>query len=116
MQEQRATRRHPIQLAASFGVAEDPYSDLNPQVLNISSGGFCISSLQKFKVNHPLQIVIQLDDEPVTLNARVAWCQSEKKPSRYKVGVQLTETNGADFKKFYKFYCKQVNKIKPPRQ
>lgn len=109
MKDKRTSKRSPIELAASFGIGEDPRPEREARIDNISRRGFCFVSKERLKIGQRLQIVVCLDtQEEVILSGRVMWTQKLSNFDCYRVGVEIDETDGPDFERFMEFYKKQI--------
>ena len=110
--ERRVYQRHPIELAASYGMPEDKNYAEKSTIINISGGGFCISSKEKLDVGKELQLAVKINNqEYVMIDVKVAWIKQLGDTSEYRVGVQIVDSTGSDFDRFLDFYCEQVKKI-----
>ena len=56
MFEKRIHERSPIELAASYGIGEDPRPEREAKINNISSGGFCFTSDKKIGIGEKTNI------------------------------------------------------------
>ena len=109
MFEKRADKRSPIELAASYGIGEDPRPEREAKISNISSGGFCFVSDNKLKEGEEIQLAIDLDTiEEVIVTVKIVWVKKIESEGKYTVGVQIIEKEGPDFDRFVEFYNKQL--------
>ena len=109
MIEKRIEKRSPIQLAASFGIEEDPRPEREVKIKNVSSGGFCFSSDHKLRIGERLQLAVDLDTiEEVIITVKVAWVKKDKDKENYEIGVQIVEKEGPAFERFVEYYNKEV--------
>jgi len=109
MAEKRTNQRSPIELAASYGIGEDPRPGREAKVNNISSGGLCFTSESKIKVGEEIELAVDLDTvEDVRILVKVVWVKKEESGGKYIIGVQITEKEGPDFDRFIEFYNKQL--------
>lgn len=107
--EKRKSRRSAIELAASFGIGEDPRPEREAKISDISEGGFCFTSDHKLDNGEELQVVVEFDvREEVIINVRVVWIEKLKDPKKYRVGVQIIESEGPEFERFMEFYKQQT--------
>jgi Tfp pilus assembly protein PilZ len=109
MTEKRAYIRSPIELAASYGIGEDPRPDREAKINNISSGGFCFSSEIPLRVGQEINLAIELDtsDEAI-ISVKVVWIKKMDSNKKFVVGVQIIEKEGPGFERFIEFYLKQI--------
>lgn len=106
--ERRLSQRSPIELAASFGMGEDPRPEREGRISNISDGGFCFISRNKLKVGDEVQLAVDLDvREQAIISVEVVWVQKAEDAKSYRIGVRLLESEGPDFERFMEFYRKQ---------
>ena len=107
MTEKRSYQRSPIELAASYGIPDDPRVTSAVKIKNISAGGFAFTSPEKLKIGKEIKLSVDLEEgEPLILKARVAWCKPNENTEDYHVGVQILETQGPAFERFQQFYSK----------
>lgn len=109
--EKRIYQRSPIELAASYGIPEDDVSE-SATVINISQGGFCISSPHEIKPGKKLTLDVELESsEHVTVNVESVWAKRVGDTGNYQIGVRVTNSEGDEFDKFLDFYTAQVKEI-----
>ena len=103
-QEKRQSHRSPIELAASFGIPESLPDTEEAQTLDVSAGGFCISSPTMIPDNHPFFLAVDLNNnEQVTIQVKAVW--SKPQGDAFRVGVQIVDDqNSSDVQTFLKFY------------
>ncbi|MBI5416280.1 MAG: PilZ domain-containing protein [Candidatus Omnitrophica bacterium] len=107
--ERRTSRRSPIELAASFGIGEDPRPEREAKINDVSGGGFCFTSDHKLDKDEELQLAVDLDVlDQVVINVRVVWVEKITGAKGYRVGVRLIESDGPEFERFMEFYRKQA--------
>ncbi|MBI5150221.1 MAG: PilZ domain-containing protein [Candidatus Omnitrophica bacterium] len=107
--ERRTSKRSAIELAASFGIDEDPRPEREAKINDVSGGGFCFTSDHKLEEDEELQLAVDLDVlEQVVINVRVVWVEKVKGRKGYRVGVRLIESDGPEFERFMEFYRKQI--------
>ena len=105
MFEKRTTGRSPIELAASYGIGEDPRPEREAKINNISSGGLCLTLAKSMAIGEQIELEIELDSRnDVVVYAKVAWVRKNEKDEKYTIGVQLIETEGKDYDRFLEFY------------
>ena len=105
MAEKRIEKRSPIELAASYGIEDDPRPEREAKINNMSSGGFCFASDNKLKVGERIQLAVDLDTvEEVVVNVKVVWVNKDQSGDKYIVGVQIEEKEGPGFERFIEFY------------
>ncbi len=105
MAEKRIEQRSPIELAASYGIGDDPRPEREAKINNVSSGGFCFSSENKLKVGDKIQLSVDLDTvEDTIVNVKVVWVNQREADKGYVVGVQIEEKEGPGFERFIEFY------------
>ena len=105
MVEKRNEKRSPIELAASFGIGDDPRADRSAKIHNMSLGGFCFDSESKLRVGQEIQLVIDLDTmDDVIISVKVVWVKKNQENGKYSIGVQIIEKEGPDFDRFMEFY------------
>lgn len=109
MFEKRLKERSPIELAASYGIGEDPSLQRKAKVNNISSGGFCLTLNNKMGIGEDIALSIDLDTkEDVVVYAKVVWANKNERDQKYTIGVQIIEKEGPDYKRFIEFYNQQL--------
>jgi len=109
MDERRSSRRSPIELAASFGIGEDPRPEKEVKINDISAGGFCFNSENKLKVGQVISVAIDLStSEQIVVNVVIVWVKEIAEAKQFRVGAQFLETEGPDFEKFLSFYNSQL--------
>lgn len=109
MKDKRTSKRSAIELAASFGIGEDPRPEREAKISDISEGGFCFISDSRPKVGAICQVAVDLDvREQVVVGVEVVWVQKLKDTKKYRVGVQLIESDGPEFERFMEFYKQQT--------
>jgi len=109
MFEKRVSQRSPIEMAASYGIGEDPRPEREAKINNVSSGGFCFTSDCSLKVGQNLQLAIDLDTvDEVVIMVKVVWMQPLTGEGKCTVGVQIVEKEGPDFDRFMEFYLKEI--------
>lgn len=109
MKDKRGSKRSAIELAASFGIGEDPRPEREAKISDISAGGFCFTSQSRPKIGEPFQIAVDLDtQDQVMVTVEAVWVQKIKNEKKYRVGVRLVESDGPDFERFMDFYRKQI--------
>ena len=109
MKDKRTSKRSAIELAASFGIGEDPRPEREAKISDISAGGFCFVSDTRPKVGKTCQVAVDLDvRDQVVVSVEVVWVQKLAGVKKYRVGVQLIESDGPDFERFMEFYRKQI--------
>lgn len=105
MAEKRQDRRSPIELAASYGIGEDPRPEREAKINNMSSGGFCFTSDSKLKVGERIQLAVDLDTkEDIIVMVKVVWVNKSDQNGKYIIGVQIEEKEGPGFDRFIEFY------------
>ncbi len=105
MAEKRQTKRSPIELAASYGIGEDPRPEREAKINNMSSGGFCFTSDSKLKVGERIQLAVDLDTiEDIIVMVKVVWVNISDQNGKYIIGVQIEEKEGPGFDRFIEFY------------
>ncbi len=105
MAEKRQDKRSPIELAASYGVGEDPRPEREAKINNMSSGGFCFTSDSKLKVGERIQLAVDLDTtEDIIVMVKVVWVNKSEQNGKYTIGVQIEEKEGPGFDRFIEFY------------
>lgn len=108
MSDKRFSERTPIELAASYGMAEEESSE-TATVINISQEGFCFQTDQMLKAGSEVELSVDLeDDSNVTIPVRVAWNKKIGDTGIYMVGVQIIDASGKEFDRFLDFYNEQV--------
>jgi hypothetical protein len=109
MKDKRTSKRSAIELAASFGIGEDPRPEREAKISDISEGGFCFISDTRPKVGEICQVAVDLDvREQVVVSVEVMWVQKITEAKKYRVGVQLVESDGPEFERFMEFYKDQT--------
>jgi len=109
MFEKRMNKRSPIELAASYGIGEDPRPEREAKIHNISSGGFCLASDHKIRIGDEIELVIDLDtSSDVIIFVKVVWVKKIENNKQYTIGVQIIEKEGPDYDQFIEFYKKQL--------
>jgi len=109
MFEKRTAQRSPIELAASYGIDEDPRPEREAKINNISSGGLCLTMNKKMAVGENIELAIELDtNDDVIVYAKVAWINKDDGDQHYTIGVQFVEKEGPDFERFLEFYNQQI--------
>ena len=109
MFEKRLNERSPIELAASFGIGEDPRPQREAKISNISSGGLCITSTNAMNIGENIELVIELDTkDDIIVFAKVVWVNKNEQDQKYIVGVQFVEKKGPDYERFLEFYNQQL--------
>ena len=112
MRERRIYQRTPVELAASFGMPEAEDFAKSNTVVNISQGGFCIESDKMLRIGTNIKLTVHLErKDNVTVNVRTVWNKKIGDTGKYKVGVQITNSEGPDFERFLNFYCTQLKKV-----
>jgi len=112
MFEKRSNDRSPIELAASYGIGEDPRPEREAKINNISSGGLCLTSNSKMGVGEGVELVIELDSKTdITVYADVVWVKKIENKEKYTVGVQIIEKEGTDYERFLEMYNQQFKWI-----
>jgi len=105
MFEKRTNERSPIELAASYGIGEDPRPDREAKINNISSGGLCLTLNNTMGIGENIELVIELDTKDhIVVYAKVAWVNKVEQSQKYRVGVQIVEKEGPDYERFFEFY------------
>jgi len=109
MFEKRMNNRSPIELAASYGIGEDPRPEREAKINNISSGGLGLTLNNKMKIGEKIELVIDLDTkDDVVVYAKVAWVNKNEHNQKYTIGVQILEKEGSDYERFLEFYNQQL--------
>ena len=109
MTEKRVYIRSPIELAASFGIGDDPRPGRGAKISNISSGGFCFTSEIQLKVGQVVDLAVELDAaEDVIISVKVVWVKKTETKKKLTIGVQIIEKEGPGFERFIEFYQKQI--------
>ena len=109
MTEKRANIRSPIELAASYGIGEDPRPEREAKISNISSGGFCITSEIQLKIGQIVNLAIDLDTtEDVIISVKVVWVKQGKTKKKFIIGVRIIEKDSPEFERFIEYYKKQL--------
>ena len=108
MTDKRAYIRSPIELAASFGIGDDPRPEREAKINNISSGGFCFTSEIQLKAGQVIDLAVELDTaEDVVISVKVVWVKKTESNKKFIIGVQIIEKEGPGFERFIEFYRKQ---------
>lgn len=111
MNEKRIYQRSAIELAASYGIPNEPQINREAKIRNISAGGFSFMSQEKLKVGKEIRLEVDLEQgEPLLIPVRVVWCNKDKETNNYSIGVQIIESKGNDSEKFIEFYTKQLHR------
>ncbi len=109
MFEKRTSTRSPIELAASYGIGEDPRPKREAKINNVSSGGFCLTSNHKLKVGEDVELVIELDSvKDITIFVKVVWVKQDENSQSYTLGVQIAEKEGPEYEQFIEFFNSQL--------
>ena len=109
MFEKRMNERSPIELAASYGIGEDPRPEREVKINNISSGGLCLTLNNKMSIGEKIELAIELDiRDEIFVYAKVAWISKDERTQKYTIGVQILEKEGPDYERFYEFYHQQL--------
>ncbi len=118
MDNRRAHQRSPIELAASFGVPDDPRINKEAKINNISAGGFSFLSSEKLKAGAKLQLAIESSpEENISIAVKVMWVSpykaegADNSTGLNAIGVQIIEAPGPHLDKFLNFYSKTVKII-----
>src|SRR3989338_491430 len=97
MKERRTGKRSDIELAASFGVGDDPRPEREVKINNISPRGFCFLSNYTLRVGEDVEVAVDLEtQDQAILNVKVIWVKPRGK-NQYQVGVQFVDDEGPDF-------------------
>jgi hypothetical protein len=105
MVEKRIEKRSPIELAASYGIGDDPRPEREAKIYNVSSGGFCFTSDVKLKVGEEIQLAVDLDTvDEVIITVKVVWVKKNDYNKKYTIGVQIAEKEGPGFDRFLEFF------------
>ena len=105
MVEKRTEKRSPIELAASYGIGEDPRPEREAKIFNMSSGGFCFTSDSKLKIGEKIQLAVDLDTtDEVIIMVKVIWVKKNDDNKKYTIGVQIIEKEGPGFDRFMEYY------------
>ena len=105
MVEKRTEKRSPIELAASYGIGDDPRPEREAKIYNMSSGGFCFISDSKLRVGEEIQLAVDLDTtDEVIITVKVVWVKKNDDNKKYTIGVQIVEKEGPGFDRFMEFY------------
>lgn len=108
MEENRCYNRyqHPLD-----GEAQTPAKSQKIETVNISVGGFCISSDEALEENQTIDLVLNLASGPISLKVRVIWSKPmNQDKSQFLVGVELLDSKSPDFERFYHYHCNVVAK------
>ena len=109
MKDKRTSKRSAIELAASFGIGEDPRPARQAQVSGPAEGGLCLIAGPRPKVGAACQVAVDLDvREQVVVSVEVVWVQKLKDAKKYRVGVRIIESDGPEFERFMEFYKRQI--------
>jgi len=109
MIEKRTNKRSAIELAASYGIGEDPRPEREAKIHNISSGGFCLNSDYKMAIGDEIELVIDLDmTNDVIIFVKVVWVQRIENSKQYTIGVQIIEKESLGYDQFIEYYKKQL--------
>ena len=109
MFEKRSKARSPIELAASYGIGDDPSIQREAKINNISSGGFCLTLNKNMGIGEDIALAIDLDTkDDVVVYAKVVWVNKNERDQKYTIGVQIIEKEGPDYERFIEFYKKQL--------
>jgi len=109
MFEKRTNERSPIELAASYGIGEDPRPEREAKINNISSGGLCLTLNNKMGIGEKIELAIELDPkDDIVVYAKVAWINKNEHTQKYTIGVQILEKVGPDYDRFLDFYNQQL--------
>ena len=109
MFEKRTNERSPIELAASYGIGEDPRPDREAKINNISLGGLCLTLNNKMAIGEKIELAIELDEKnDISVYTKVAWVKRDDKTQKYTIGVQVIEKEGPDYERFLEFYNQQL--------
>ncbi len=109
MFEKRVKKRSPIELAASYGIGEDPRPEREAKINNISFGGFSLTSDHALKVGQEIELAVDLDRaDDVIIAVKVVWVKEVEKDKKYTNGVQIIEKTGEDYDHFVEFYNRQI--------
>ncbi len=112
MSEKRIHQRAPVKLTAQYCFASDPQSSQKATVINISAGGFCLTTLGRVNPGIDLIIAIELNGKKsVKINVRVIWCRPKVSSDEFMCGVKINDATGPDFEQFLSYYCNQVAKL-----
>ena len=105
MSEKRIEKRSPIELAASYGIGDDPRPQREAKIYNMSSGGFCFTSDSKLRVGEEIQLAVDLDTvDEIIVTVKVVWAVKNDDDKKYTIGVQISEKEGPGFDRFMEFY------------
>ena len=105
MVEKRTEKRSPIELAASYGIGDDPRPEREAKISNMSSGGFCFTSDSKLRVGEEIQLAVDLDTtDEVIVTVKIVWVKKNNDNRKYMIGVQIVEKEGPGFDRFMEFY------------
>ena len=105
MVDKRIEKRPPIELAASYGIGDDPRPEREAKISNVSSRGFCLASDSKLRVGQEIQLVVALDTkDEVIITVKVVWVKKNDNNKKYMIGVQIIEKEGPGFDRFMEFY------------
>ena len=105
MAEKRIEKRSPIELAASYGIGDDPRPEREAKIYNMSSGGFCFISDSKLKIGQEIQLAVDLDTkDEIIVTVKAVWVKENDDSKKYTIGVQIIEKEGPGFDRFMEFY------------
>lgn len=105
MFDKRQSERSAIEMAASYGISEDPRPQREAKIKNISLGGLCLTLDKQVAVGENIQLAIELDSKnDATVYARVVWVKKDEETQKYTIGVQFVEKEGSDYEQFME-YC-----------
>lgn len=105
MVEKRTEKRSPIELAASYGIGDDPRPGREAKIYNVSSGGFCFTSDSKLKVGEKIQLAVDLDTiDGIIIAVKIIWVKKNDDNKKYTIGVQIIEKEGPGFDRFMEFF------------
>lgn len=109
MTEKRVYIRSSIELAASYGIGEDPRPEREAKINNISSGGFCFTSEIQLRVGQVINLAIDLDTtEEVIISVKVVWIKQAEADKKFVIGVKIIEKEDPGFERFIEFYKKHL--------
>ncbi len=111
MSEKRVHQRSAIELAASYGIPNEPQINCEAKIRNISAGGFSFNSREKLKVGKEIELSVDIEQsQPVFIPVRVVWCTKDEALNEYSVGVQIIDEKRAEVQKFIEFYTRQQHR------
>jgi len=109
MVEKRTNKRSVIELAASYGIGEDPRPEREAKIQNISSGGFCLTSDHKIGIGDDIELVVDLDTaNDAIIFVKVVWVNRIENSQKYTIGVQIIEKESLGYDQFIEYYKKQL--------